>query len=130
MTVEELAVYPLVGSGTVRNWVSQKYIPHAKKGRIVRFHRQAIEAWSAVNSCPGKSTIAQDILPQNGPVPKAKGVIIDVLGIADSTDNVNTKLIKKVAPVVDGELQYRFIKDQQALVAHYTQLANKTATGM
>ena len=31
---------------------------------------------------------------------------------------------------IGGELHYRFIKDHQTLVEHYTQLANKTATGI
>jgi excisionase family DNA binding protein len=62
MTVEQVAVYLSVSPGTVRNWVSQKYIPHAKKGRIVRFNRQAIDAWLSADSCPGRNTIAQKIL--------------------------------------------------------------------
>jgi Mg-chelatase subunit ChlD len=59
---------------------------------------------------------------------KSRGVVIDVIGVGDSPANVDEKLLKKVASVVQGELRYRFIKDQQTLVAHYTQLANKTAT--
>jgi Mg-chelatase subunit ChlD len=59
---------------------------------------------------------------------KGQGVVIDVIGVGDSPANVDEKLLKKVASVVQGELRYRFIKDQQTLVAHYTQLANKTAT--
>ena len=59
---------------------------------------------------------------------KGRGVVIDVIGIGDSPKNVNEKLLKQVASTVGGELRYRFIKDQQTLVAHYTQLANKTAT--
>ena len=61
---------------------------------------------------------------------KSKGVVIDVIGVGSDTKSVNEKLLKKVASVVDGELRYRFIKDQQTLIAHYTQLANKTATGV
>ena len=59
---------------------------------------------------------------------KSRGVVIDVIGIGDCPSNVNEKLLKKVASVVAGELRYRFIKDHQSLIAHYTQLANKTAT--
>lgn len=59
---------------------------------------------------------------------KSRGVVIDVIGIGDKPSNVNEKLLRKVASVIEGELRYRFIKDQQTLVAHYTQLANKTAT--
>jgi len=59
---------------------------------------------------------------------KSRGVVIDVIGIGDCPSNVNEKLLKAVASTVEGELRYRFIKDHQTLVAHYTQLANKTAT--
>ena len=62
MTVEQLAKYLSVSTGTIRNWVSQKYIPYAKRGRIVRFHRQKIDAWLAADACLGRRTIAQDIL--------------------------------------------------------------------
>jgi len=62
MTVEQVAVYLSVSPGTVRNWVSQKYIPHAKKGRIVRFNRLSVDAWLSADSCPGRNTIAQKIL--------------------------------------------------------------------
>ena len=60
---------------------------------------------------------------------KSRGVVIDVIGVGDKPSNVDEKLLRKVASVIEGELRYRFIKDQQTLVAHYTQLANKTATG-
>lgn len=59
---------------------------------------------------------------------KAQGVVIDVIGVGDRPNHVNEKLLRKVASVIEGESRYRFIKDQQTLVAHYTQLANKTAT--
>jgi len=61
LTVEQLADYLSVSSGTIRNWVSQKYIPHIKKGRIVRFHRNQIDAWLSANACPGRHTIAQSL---------------------------------------------------------------------
>ena len=59
---------------------------------------------------------------------KSQGVVIDVIGIGERPSEVNEKLLRKVASVIEGEVRYRFIKDQQTLVAHYTQLANKTAT--
>lgn len=61
---------------------------------------------------------------------KAKGVIIDVIGIGPTPKAVKEALLKKVASVVQGELRYRFIKDHQTLVAHYTKLAEKTKTGI
>jgi uncharacterized protein YegL len=59
---------------------------------------------------------------------REKGVVIDVIGVGDNPSNVDEKLLKKVASTIQGELRYRFIKDQHTLVAHYTMLANKTAT--
>jgi Mg-chelatase subunit ChlD len=59
---------------------------------------------------------------------KDRGMVFDVIGIGDHPSNVDEVLLKKVASVVGGVTRYRFIKDQQTLVDHYTQLANKTAT--
>jgi Mg-chelatase subunit ChlD len=58
---------------------------------------------------------------------KSRGVVIDVVGVGPDPSSVDEKLLQKVASVIEGELRYRFIKDQQTLVAHYTQLAGKTA---
>jgi Mg-chelatase subunit ChlD len=57
---------------------------------------------------------------------KEKNVVIDVIGVGDTPSNVDEKLLKKVASTIQGELRYRFIKDQHSLVTHYTMLANKT----
>lgn len=59
---------------------------------------------------------------------KSRGVVIDVVGVGRSPSGVDEKLLKKVASVIEGERRYRFIKDQQTLVQHYTHLANKTDT--
>ncbi len=59
---------------------------------------------------------------------KAGGVVIDVVGIGPNPREVNEKLLKRLASIVEDELRYRFIKDHRTLVQHYTQLANKTAT--
>ena len=59
---------------------------------------------------------------------KDRGVVIDVVGVGNNPSNVNEDLLRKVASTIEGELRYRFIKEQHTLVAHYTQLANKTAT--
>ncbi len=67
MTVEQLAEYLSVSPGTIRNWVSQKYIPHARRGRVVRFHRRQIDAWLAADACPGRPTIAQRIFTGSQP---------------------------------------------------------------
>lgn len=62
MTVEQLADYLSVSPKTIRNWVSQKYIPHAKRGRIVRFHRDRIDAWLSAGECKGRRTVVQSII--------------------------------------------------------------------
>jgi Mg-chelatase subunit ChlD len=60
---------------------------------------------------------------------KSRGVVIDVIGVGENPSGVDEKLLRKVASSIEGEVRYRFIKDQQTLVAHYTRLAGKTATG-
>lgn len=45
MKYEEAAQYLKVPIGTLRNWVSQKRIPHSKHGGIVRFFREQLEEW-------------------------------------------------------------------------------------
>ena len=59
---------------------------------------------------------------------KARGVVIDTIGIGNSPSEVNEKLLKCMASTIEGELRYRFIKDHQSLIKHFTQLATKTAT--
>lgn len=59
---------------------------------------------------------------------KSRGVIIDVIGIGPTPDAVDEPLLRKVASTVQGELRYRFIKDQTTLIGYYTQLGGKTAT--
>ena len=56
LTVEEVADYLSVSAGTVRNWVSQQDIPHAKRGRVVRFHRDRIDAWLSRGACKGRTS--------------------------------------------------------------------------
>jgi Mg-chelatase subunit ChlD len=60
---------------------------------------------------------------------KERGVVIDVIGVGETPGEVDEKLLRRVASVVQGELRYRFIKDQRTLVEHYTQLAGKTLLG-
>jgi len=58
MTPEVTAGYLGVSLGTLRNWTSARYIPFAKRGRVVRYHRDAIDRWLSRGSCPGRTTIA------------------------------------------------------------------------
>jgi len=55
---------------------------------------------------------------------KSKGIIIQIIGIGGSPNSVNEKLLKKVASIVQGEIQYRFIGDKRALVEHFKNLAS------
>lgn len=61
MTVEQLAEYLSVSPDTIRNWVSQKNIPYAKRGRVVRFHKQKIDDWLSEGVCKGRPTIDHNI---------------------------------------------------------------------
>ena len=61
MTVEEVAAYLTVSPGTVRNWVSQEYIPFARRGRVVRFHRNRIDEWLSRGSCKGRIQRVPDL---------------------------------------------------------------------
>jgi excisionase family DNA binding protein len=58
MTAPQTAAYLQVALGTLRNWTSAKYIPHVKRGGIVRYHRDAIDQWLARDKCPGRTTFA------------------------------------------------------------------------
>ena len=61
ITVEEVAAYLTVSPGTVRNWVSQQYIPFARRGRVVRFHRNRINEWLSRGACKGRLQRALDL---------------------------------------------------------------------
>jgi excisionase family DNA binding protein len=45
LTYDQLADLLQVSPGTLRNWVSQQYIPYLKIGKNVRFSQNAIEQW-------------------------------------------------------------------------------------
>jgi excisionase family DNA binding protein len=58
MGPEETAAYLGIALGTLRNWTSARFIPFAKKGRVVRYHRHAIDKWLAKGGCSGRATQA------------------------------------------------------------------------
>jgi excisionase family DNA binding protein len=58
MTPVVTAAYLGIALGTLRNWTSAQYIPHAKRGRVVRYHRDAVDRWLARGACPGRSIFA------------------------------------------------------------------------
>jgi excisionase family DNA binding protein len=58
MTAAEAAEYLKTATGTIRNWTSQKRIPFARRGRVVRFHRDKLDTWLTRGACHGRATIA------------------------------------------------------------------------
>jgi len=45
MTYQEAAQYLKIHVVTLRTWVSQRRIPHQKRGRFVRFFKEQLEEW-------------------------------------------------------------------------------------
>jgi excisionase family DNA binding protein len=58
MKAEVAAPYLGVSIDTLRNWTSARYVPFAKRGRVVRYHRDALDRRLSRGSCPGRLTIA------------------------------------------------------------------------
>jgi len=58
MTPEDAAEYLGIAIGTLRNWTSARYIPFARRGRVVRYHREQLDKWLSKDSCPGRTTFA------------------------------------------------------------------------
>lgn len=54
----DAAVYLGIAIGTLRNWTSARYVPHVKRGRVVRYHRDTLDAWLRRGGCPGRTTLA------------------------------------------------------------------------
>ena len=54
MTSSEVASYLGVSLGTLRNWVSRRYVPFARRGHVIRFHRGMIDAWFNAGACAGR----------------------------------------------------------------------------
>lgn len=52
------ADYLSISLGTLRNWTSARYVPFARRGRVVRYHREQLDAWLSLKSCPGRTTLA------------------------------------------------------------------------
>jgi excisionase family DNA binding protein len=58
LTATEAAEYLRVAEGTLRNWTSMKYVPHVKRGRLVRYHRDELDRWMAGGARRGRKTLA------------------------------------------------------------------------
>ena len=62
LTYDQLADALQVSQGTLRNWVSQQYVPHVKIGRAVRFDPRAIEEWLQRRAHPGRLRLRHENL--------------------------------------------------------------------
>ena len=58
MTPVEAATYLGISLGTLRNWTSARYVPFARRGRVVRYRREILDDWLARDGCDGRHTIA------------------------------------------------------------------------
>ena len=56
MTPMEASLYIGIALGTLRNWTSARFVPFAKRGRTVRYHRDRLDEWLASGACRGRST--------------------------------------------------------------------------
>ncbi len=54
LTVNECAALLGIRPGTVRLWLSQRRLPHAKLGRSIRIPRKAVEEFIASHMVPAK----------------------------------------------------------------------------
>lgn len=57
---------------------------------------------------------------------KAKGVLIDCIGIGESSAEVNEAMLKRAASVAEGRLRYEFAKDMRQLTATFTAIGAKS----
>lgn len=57
MTASEAATYLGVALGTLRNWTSARYVPFARRGRVVRYHREKLDAWLSTGECRGRKSL-------------------------------------------------------------------------
>jgi excisionase family DNA binding protein len=64
---EDAADYLGVSLGTLRNWTSARYIPFARRGRVVRYHRHSLDDWLYLDACPGRSSIADVVAAASEP---------------------------------------------------------------
>ncbi|MCH7720071.1 MAG: VWA domain-containing protein [Planctomycetes bacterium] len=61
---------------------------------------------------------------------KNRGVVIDVTGMGENPSDVDEKLLRQVASVIQNEVRYRFVKDSATLVDDASRVADKTATAV
>lgn len=61
LTVEQVAERLEVKVSTIYQWTYERYIPHVKLGRLVRFEAKAIEEWVRKSAQKGRTTRAIDL---------------------------------------------------------------------
>ena len=55
MRPAEAAAYLGIAIGTLRNWTSTRFVPYAKRGGVVRYHRDTLDRWLAQTGRTGRS---------------------------------------------------------------------------
>lgn len=60
LTAAQAAVYLKLALGTIRNLTSERRIPFAKRGGIVRYNRASLDAWLESGACRGRKTVANE----------------------------------------------------------------------
>jgi excisionase family DNA binding protein len=60
MTPAQAAKYLGIALGTLRNWTSAHFVPFAKKGRVVRYHREKIDQWLLRGGCAGRTALPDE----------------------------------------------------------------------
>ena len=58
LTPTQAAEYLGVALGTLRNWTSARYVPHVRRGRVVRYRRDVLDRWLSRGGCDGRTTLA------------------------------------------------------------------------
>jgi excisionase family DNA binding protein len=58
LTPAAAAAYLGIALGTLRNWTSARYVPFARRGRIVRYNRDQLDEWLRRGACAGRQTLA------------------------------------------------------------------------
>ncbi len=56
LTVDQMAELLQVKKSTLYSWTHQGWIPHVKVGRLVRFRREAVEAWLKTREVNGRTS--------------------------------------------------------------------------
>lgn len=71
LTPLEAADYLGVALGTLRNWTSARFVPFARRGRVVRYHRDQLDAWLRRGECVGRQSHAAEVAGPKGGVQKS-----------------------------------------------------------